>query len=113
MTHIVKTTILDLYNLADSITDSPSKQLSFLEYMVNIEIFLEIYSMLFISFDKCGIIDHNLIHAYAYNFNSKHSKCTDTYEKINGADLYGMLHFLIFTLLGRTLRPRNIFYKGE
>ncbi len=21
--------------------------------------------------------------------------------------------FLIFTLLGRTLRPRNIFYKGE
>ena len=57
MTHIVKTTILDLYNLADSITDSPSKQLSFLEYMVSIEIFLEIYSMLFISFDKCGIIN--------------------------------------------------------
>ena len=47
----------------------------------------------------------------AYNFNSKHSKCTDTYEKINGADLYGMLQF--FTLLERTLRPRNIFYKGE
>ena len=35
----------------------------------------------------------------AYNFNSKHSQCTDTYEKINGADLYGMLHFFNFYLV--------------
>ena len=31
----------------------------------------------------------------AYYFNSKHSKCMDTYEK-NGADLYGMLHYFLF-----------------
>ena len=30
---------------------------------------------------------------------SNHSKCTDTYEKINGADLYGMLHFFNFYLV--------------
>lgn len=39
---------------------------------------------------------------------SKHSKCTDTYEKIDEAALWDLLLFLsIFSLLGRTLRPRN------
>ena len=37
---------------------------------------------------------------------SKHSKCTDTYEKINGADLYRMLHFFIFYLVRENLRPQ-------
>ena len=41
-------------------------------------------------------------------FCSKHSKCTDTYEKIDEAALGDLLLFLsIFNLLGRTLRPRN------
>ena len=30
---------------------------------------------------------------------SKYSQCTDTYEKINGAVLYGMLHFFNFYLV--------------
>ncbi|KAF1174478.1 hypothetical protein B8V24_07425 [Streptococcus agalactiae] len=43
---------------------------------------------------------------------SKHSKCTDTYEKIDEAALWNLLLFLsIFNLLGRTLRPRNT-HKG-
>ena len=41
-------------------------------------------------------------------FCSKHSKCTDTYGKIDEAALRDLLLFLsIFSLLGRTLRPRN------
>ena len=44
---------------------------------------------------------------------SKHSKCTDTYEKIDEAALWDMLLFLsIFNLLGYTLRPRNTFKGG-
>ena len=44
---------------------------------------------------------------------SKHSKCTDTYEKIDEAALWDMLLFLsIFNLLGYTLRPRNTFKEG-
>ena len=39
---------------------------------------------------------------------SKHSKCTDTYGKIDESPLWDLLLFLsIFSLLGRTLRPRN------
>ena len=39
-------------------------------------------------------------------FCSKHSKCTDTYEKIDEAALWDLLLFLsIFNLLGCTLRP--------
>lgn len=38
---------------------------------------------------------------------SKHSKCTDTYGKIDESPLWDLLLFLsIFSLLGRTLRPR-------
>ncbi len=41
---------------------------------------------------------------------SKHSKCTDTYEKNDEAALWDLLLFLsIFNLLGCTLRPRNTF----
>ena len=44
---------------------------------------------------------------------SKHSKCTDTYEKIDEAALWDLLLFLsIFNLLGCTLRPRNTFKGG-
>ena len=46
-------------------------------------------------------------------FCSKHSKCTDTYEKIDEAALWDLLLFLsIFNLLGCTLRPRNTFKGG-
>lgn len=46
-------------------------------------------------------------------FCSKHSKCTDTYEKIDEAALWDLFLFLsIFNLLGYTLTPRNTF-KGE
>ena len=62
-------------------------------------IFLEVYLILFICINKCGIINKIEYTLNAYNFNSKHSKCTDTYEKINGADLYGMLHFFNFYLV--------------
>lgn len=44
---------------------------------------------------------------------SKHSKCTDTYGKIDEAALWDLLLFFInFNLLGRTLRPRNTFKGG-
>ena len=44
---------------------------------------------------------------------SKHSKCTDTYEKNDEAALWDLLLFLsIFNLLGCTLRPRNTFKGG-
>ncbi|PWT23878.1 hypothetical protein CUZ32_03160 [Streptococcus agalactiae] len=39
---------------------------------------------------------------------SNHSKCTDTYEKIDeAAPLESLLFLSIFNLLGCTLRPRN------
>ena len=41
------------------------------------------------------MIDRTKYTLNAYNFNSKHSKCMDTYEKNNGADLYGMLHYFL------------------
>ena len=44
---------------------------------------------------------------------SKHSKCTDTYEKNDEAALWDLLLFLsIFNLLGCTLRPRYTFKGG-
>ena len=42
---------------------------------------------------------------------SKHSKCTDTYEKINGADLYGMLHFFNFYLVRENPKTPKYFIK--
>ena len=69
---------------------------------VNFAIILEFYLILFICINKCGIINKTeyTLNAYNFNsFNSKHSKCTDTYEKINGAYLYGMLHFFNFYLV--------------
>ena len=49
---------------------------------------------------------------YKSFFCSKHSKCTDTYGKIDEAVLRDLLLFLsIFSLLGRTLIPRKS-YKG-
>lgn len=43
---------------------------------------------------------------------SKHSKCTDTYEKMMRQP-FGICFFLsIFNLLGCTLRPRNTFKGG-
>ena len=49
----------------------------------------------------------------AYMFLSKHSKCADTYKKIDEAALWDLLLFLsIFNLLGCTLRPRNTLKGG-
>ena len=45
---------------------------------------------------------------------SKHCKCTDTYGKIDESILWDLLLFLsIFSLLGRTLRPRNTPEEGN
>ena len=42
---------------------------------------------------------------------SKHSKCTDTYEKMMRQP-FGICFFINFNLLGCTLRPRNTFKGG-
>lgn len=42
---------------------------------------------------------------------SKYSQCTDTYEKINGAVLYGMLHFFNFYLVRENPKTPIIYDK--